>query len=94
MIENCQKIEILNSPPPENVTENQSALDEYFSLVNFFENYTSTDCNVDDYCILRDNLCDHSNDCRGRFEIARFETANFLDGTDFTDEEKELCPSM
>ena len=86
-IENCQKIDILKSPPPKNVPENKVAVDEYYSLLKFFGNKTSTDCNVDDYCILRDNWCDRTNDCKRR------DTARFLDGTDFTDEDTELCPS-
>ena len=86
-IENCQKIDILKSPPPENVTENQVAVDEYFSLLEFFENQNSAKCNVDDYCVLRNEWCDNRNNCN------RGDTANFLDGTDSTDEDTGLCPS-
>ena len=87
IVENCQKIDILKSPPPENVVENKVAYDEYFSLLEFFENDTSTDCNVDDYCILRDEWCDDRKHC------VRGDTANFLDGTDYTDEDTGLCAS-
>ena len=86
-VENCQQIDILKRPAPENVAENKVAVNKYFSVLKFFGNDTSARCNVDDYCILRDEWCDHKNDC------VKGDTANFLDGTDSTDQDTGLCPS-